>query len=121
MPCLRLGAGGCSKGSPEQFWTSLKRIKALPPQTTFYCAHEYTQANAKFAVHADPDNAALADYVAEIDAKRAAGEATVPMGLARELETNPFLRADSADIQAKWGGESAHETFAALRAGKDSF
>lgn len=116
-----LGCGRMFEGEPSQFWASLERIKALPPSTTLYCAHEYTQSNAKFALHADPDNPALQDYVAEIDAKRARGEATVPMGLARELETNPFLRADDQSLQAKWGGDAPAETFAALRAAKDNF
>jgi hydroxyacylglutathione hydrolase len=109
------------EGTAPQFWASLSRLKALPPETTLYCAHEYTQANARFALHADPENAALRAYAAEIDRKRAAGQPTVPMGLARELETNPFLRADTPEMQAKWGGASPPETFAALRAAKDSF
>ncbi|MGQ7829333.1 hydroxyacylglutathione hydrolase [Altererythrobacter sp. Z27] len=116
-----LGCGRMFEGEPKQFWGSLERIKALPPETTLYCAHEYTQSNAKFALHADPENAALQDYAAEIDAKRAKGEWTVPMGLARELATNPFLRADDPAMQARWGGSSASETFAALRAAKDNF
>ncbi|MBO9511011.1 hydroxyacylglutathione hydrolase [Erythrobacter sp. A6_0] len=116
-----LGCGRMFEGEAGQFWQSLQRIKALPPKTTLYCAHEYTAANAKFALHADPDNAALQDYAAEIADKRERGEPTVPMGLARELETNPFLRADDADMQARWGGNSAAETFAALRKAKDNF
>ena len=116
-----LGCGRMFEGEAEQFWQSLQRIKALPPETTLYCAHEYTAANAKFALHADPDNAALQDYAAEIADKRERGEPTVPMGLARELETNPFLRADDADMQARWGGGNAAETFAALRKAKDDF
>lgn len=116
-----LGCGRMFEGKPDQFWASLQRIKALPADTMLYCAHEYTQANAKFAVHADPDNAELADYASEIDRKRAAGEATVPTRLRRELATNPFLRADNAVLRKKWGGGSPAETFAALRAGKDNF
>ena len=116
-----LGCGRMFEGEAGQFWQSLQRIKALPPKTTLYCAHEYTAANAKFALHADPDNAALQDYAAEIADKRERGEPTVPMGLARELETNPFLRADDADMQARWGGGNAAETFAALRKAKDDF
>jgi len=116
-----LGCGRMFEGTPPQFWASLSRLKALPPETTLYCAHEYTQANARFALHADPDNAALRDYAAEVDRKRAAGQPTVPMGLARELATNPFLRADAAEMQVRWGGSSPPETFAALRAAKDSF
>jgi hydroxyacylglutathione hydrolase len=116
-----LGCGRMFEGTPPQFWASLSRLKALPGETTLYCAHEYTAANAKFALHADPDNAALKDYVEEIGRKRAVGEATVPMGLARELATNPFLRADTPEMQARWGGGEPYETFAALRAAKDSF
>ncbi|MEE1876192.1 hydroxyacylglutathione hydrolase [Altererythrobacter litoralis] len=116
-----LGCGRMFEGEPKQFWSSLERIKALPPETTLYCAHEYTQSNAKFALHADPENVALQDYAAEIDAKRAKGEWTVPMGLARELATNPFLRADDPAMQARWGGTSPSDTFAALRAAKDNF
>ncbi|MFN4114565.1 MAG: hydroxyacylglutathione hydrolase [Sphingomonadaceae bacterium] len=116
-----LGCGRMFEGEPKQFWDSLTRIKALPAETVLYCAHEYTQSNAKFALHADPDNAALQDYAAEVDRKRAAGEWTVPTTLARELVTNPFLRADNDDMQARWGGTAPHETFAALRAAKDNF
>ncbi len=116
-----LGCGRMFEGEPQQFWDSLDRIRDLPADTTLYCAHEYTQANAKFALHADPDNAALQAYAEEIDTKRAKGEPTVPMPLGRELETNPFLRADDPAIQAKWGGDRPAETFAALRAAKDEF
>lgn len=116
-----LGCGRMFEGEPKQFWASLSRIKALPPETMLYCAHEYTASNAKFALHADPDNAALQAYAEEIAAKRARDEPTVPTRLDRELATNPFLRADEPVLAAKWGGSSPAETFAALRAGKDSF
>ena len=116
-----LGCGRMFEGEPEQFWASLSRIKALPPETLLYCAHEYTASNARFALHADPGNTALAAYADEIAAKRARDEWTVPTRLERELATNPFLRADDPEMMAKWGGSAPHETFAALRAAKDSF
>lgn len=116
-----LGCGRMFEGTPPQFWESLTRIKALPPETWLYGAHEYTAANARFAQHADSDNAALADYAVEIEQKRAANEATVPTRLARELATNPFLRADDPTMQKRWGGGDAVATFAALRAAKDRF
>jgi hydroxyacylglutathione hydrolase len=116
-----LGCGRMFEGTPPQFWASLSRLKALPTETTLYCAHEYTQSNARFALHADPDNAALRAYAAEVDARRARGEPTVPTMLARELATNPFLRADSPEMRERWGGATPPETFAALRAAKDSF
>jgi len=116
-----LGCGRMFEGTAPQFWESLKRLRSLPVDTTIYCAHEYTAANAKFALHADPDNEALRDYAAEITLKRAQEEPTVPFPLKRELATNPFLRADAPEMQAKWGGDQPHETFAAIRAAKDSF
>jgi hydroxyacylglutathione hydrolase len=116
-----LGCGRMFEGTAPQFWTSLSRLKALPPATTLYCAHEYTQANARFALHADPDNVELQLYAREIDDARARGEPTVPMQLARELVTNPFLRADEEDMRNRWGGADPADTFARLRAAKDGF
>lgn len=116
-----LGCGRMFEGTPDQFWASLSRVKALPGETTLYCAHEYTASNARFAVHADPDNAALAAYAAEIADKRSREEWTVPTRLDRELATNPFLRADDPALQARWGGATPIETFAALRSAKDNF
>ena len=121
-----LGCGRMFEGTPDQFWASLCRVKALPTCTMLYCAHEYTEGNLRFALHADPDNAKLQDYAAHIGKVRAAGRPTVPTTLSRELATNPFLRADDPAMQARWashGGKigDAVATFAALRAAKDSF
>ncbi|MEM1086343.1 MAG: hydroxyacylglutathione hydrolase [Pseudomonadota bacterium] len=117
-----LGCGRIFEGDYPMMWKSMKAVKALPPETTLYCAHEYTQSNAKFALTIEPENAALKAYAAEIDQKRAQGEATVPMGLARELETNPFLRADLPDLQAAMGYPGdAVATFGEIRARKDRF
>ncbi|MBA4353824.1 MAG: hydroxyacylglutathione hydrolase, partial [Novosphingobium sp.] len=115
-----LGCGRMFEGTPDQFWASLVRLKALPPETTLYSAHEYTQSNARFALFADPDNAALESYAAKVDARREIGQWTVPTTLAAELAANPFLRADAPDMAARWGGTSPVETFAALRAAKDT-
>jgi hydroxyacylglutathione hydrolase len=117
-----LGCGRVFEGDMAMMWNSMQAIKALPPETTLYCAHEYTQANARFAETIETDNTALADYIAEINAKRAKGERTVPMGLARELETNPFLRADVASLQAAMGHPGdAVATFGEIRGRKDRF
>jgi hydroxyacylglutathione hydrolase len=116
-----LGCGRMFEGTPEQFWASLKRIKALPPETMLYCAHEYTAANARFALHADPENVELAIYVDEITKRREHHIPTVPTKLERELATNPFLRADAPEMRARWGGGDAIATFATLRKAKDEF
>jgi hydroxyacylglutathione hydrolase len=104
-----LGCGRLFEGTPEQMFGSLAKLKALPAATKVYCAHEYTQSNARFAVTAEPDNAALTARAAAIDAARERGEPTVPSTIGEELATNPFLRAGSV------------AEFAARRAAKDNF
>lgn len=116
-----LGCGRMFEGTAQQFWASLDRLRALPDATLIHCAHEYTAGNARFAVHADPDNADLAAYAAEIAALRAEGKPTIPARLGRERATNPFLRADDPAIRDRWGGGDAIATFAALRAAKDTY
>jgi len=116
-----LGCGRMFEGTAPQFWASLCRIRALPVETLLYCAHEYTASNARFALHADPHNAVLQAYAAEIDGKRARGEWTVPFPLGRELAANPFLRADDPALAARWGGGDGVTTFAALREAKNTF
>lgn len=117
-----LGCGRVFEGTMDMMWESLSRLKAMPADTTLYCAHEYTQANARFAETIETENAALMAYIREIDEKRARGERTVPMPLSRELETNPFLRADVPALQAAMGhaGDAA-ATFAEIRGRKDRF
>ena len=117
-----LGCGRLFEGDAKMMWTSLNRLKALPPETTIYCAHEYTQANARFAVSVDPDNQALKTYAEEVSARRARGEWTVPTVLERELAANPFLRADDPGLQAAMGHPGdAVATFAEVRERKDNF
>ena len=118
-----LGCGRLFEGTAEQMWTSLSKFKDLPDDTMVYCAHEYTQANARFAVTVEPANADLAAYKAEIDRKRAAGERTVPSRLGLERRTNPFLRADAPDLVRAVGmeGRAPVEVFAEVRARKDVF
>jgi len=117
-----LGCGRVFEGTMEMMWESLSRLKALPAETTIYCAHEYTQSNARFAVTVDPENAALAAYANEVDTRRAAGEWTVPTTLRKELAANPFLRADDVGLQTAMGHlGDAVATFAEVRRRKDSF
>lgn len=117
-----LGCGRLFEGEPGQMWSSLSKVKALPPETVLYCAHEYTAANAKFAVTVDPENPALAAYAEDVKAMRARDEWTVPTVLERELAANPFLRADDAALQAAMGHPGdAVATFAEIRQRKDAF
>ncbi len=117
-----LGGGRVFEGTMEMMWNSLSKLKALPPETLIYCAHEYTQANARFAETIETGNAKLTDYVKEIDDRRARGLPTVPTRLNLELATNPFLRADVPELQAAMGHPGdAVATFAEIRGRKDRF
>jgi hydroxyacylglutathione hydrolase len=104
-----MGCGRLFEGTPAQMYRSLQRLAALPGDTRLYCAHEYTLANARFAVHAEPGNQAIAERLARVQAMREAGEITVPTTVAQERETNPFVRSTN------------EEEFARRRAAKDSF
>lgn len=104
-----MGCGRLFEGTAEQMYANLQRFAALPRETIVYPAHEYTQSNGRYALVAEPDNAAIVHRMAEVDRLRAKGEATVPTTIALEQATNPFLRATSA-VQL---GER--------RAAKDSF
>ena len=107
-----LMAGGCGRlfeGTPDQMWTSLTKLAALPPDTLICSGHEYTTANLAFAATIEPTNTALHTRIAATATARAAGLPTVPSPLALELATNPFLRAKDA------------ATFATIRALKDRF
>lgn len=118
-----LGCGRMFEGTPEQFWSSLKKLRALPAETRIYCGHEYTAANAAFAVSIDGGNVKLQARAAEIKRLRDAGQPTIPSTLGEELDTNPFLRADDPSIAAAVGkaGADPVTVFAAVRAGKDNF
>ena len=104
-----LGCGRLSEGTAADMFSSLRKFASMPGETQVCCGHEYTESNARFALHADPGNAALQAYAARVKQMRAAGRPTVPSRLADELAANPFLRAP--DVAA----------FADLRARKDKF
>jgi hydroxyacylglutathione hydrolase len=96
---------------------------ALPDDTAIYCGHEYTEANIRFALTIEPDNAALIARAAEAKALRAAGKATLPTTMAREKQTNPFLRVRDPGIRARLAMKGAPDAavFGEIRRRKDSF
>ncbi len=118
-----LGCGRLFEGTPDQMWSSLSKIAAWPADTKLYCAHEYTQANAAFALTIEPDNSALQKRVVEIDALRADNKPTVPTSVGEELATSPFMRADEPSLQAAIGmaGADVVDVFAEVRKRKDQF
>lgn len=118
-----LGCGRLLEGDPAEMWRSLDRLRRLPPETSVHCGHEYTAANAKFALTIEPGNERLVARAAEIDRLRAEGKPTVPSNLGEECRTNPFLRADEPAVALAVGlkGADATSVFAAVRAAKDRF
>ncbi len=118
-----VGCGRVMESDHETLWRSLRKLAALPPQTLIYCGHEYTQNNVAFALTVEPGNADLLARKHQVDAERASGKATLPVRLAQELRTNPFLRTDSPEIRGHLGMESASdaEVFKVLRQMKDRF
>jgi hydroxyacylglutathione hydrolase len=115
-----LGCGRLFEGTPEQMWTSLQRLAALPDDTTVYCAHEYTASNARFALSVD-DGAALRARAEAIFAARERGEWTVPTTIGLEKATNPFLRAPALAGKVGAAGQPDAQAFAAVRQAKDNF
>lgn len=118
-----LGCGRIFEGTPAQMWASMKKLKALPQDTTIYCGHEYTLSNAEFAVSVDPDNAALLKRFEEIKALRADDKPALPTTMALELETNPFLRVEDAALRAHLNMSDASDeaVFTEIRRLKDNF
>jgi hydroxyacylglutathione hydrolase len=104
-----MGCGRLFEGTAAQMFANMQRLAALPDATLVYCAHEYTQSNGRYALVAEPDNAALAARMVAVDAARTKGEATVPTTIGLERATNPFMRAVSI------------EQLAARRQAKDDF
>jgi hydroxyacylglutathione hydrolase len=118
-----MGCGRLLGGTTGEMWSSLQKLGDLPPDTRVWCGHEYTAANARFALTIEPENPDLVRRATLVAAMRTAGEPTVPTTIGAELLTNPFLRADQPEVKAALGmpGKPAAEVFAALRARKDVF
>lgn len=104
-----MGCGRLLEGTADDMFASLQKIKSLPPETQIYCGHEYTAANAAFAIATEPDNADIKTRMDDVQKKRANNLPTLPVTLETELKTNPFLRAEDA------------KKFAELRLRKDNF
>ena len=123
-----LFAGGCGRifeGTPEQMFSSLEKLSELPDDTLVYAGHEYTLANLRFALKADPDNAAVAERLRRVETAREQDRPTLPSRMADERATNPFLRAHEPALRAsaeRWADAVLDEpvaVFAALRRWKD--
>ena len=120
---MAAGCGRLFEGTPERMHASLAQFADLPGETLIASGHEYTTGNLAFARSLEPENSALISRQADVERRRAEGEPSVPSSLAAERNTNPFLRASSAELKDATGtaGQSDAETFAATRRAKDTF
>lgn len=118
-----LGCGRVFEGDAGMMWQSLTRLMALPEETQIYCSHEYTLANARFALTIDRDNADLQARAKQIEALRAENKTTIPSSIGLELATNPFLRAADPAIRLNLNMTDAGDAdvFAEIRRRKDNF
>ncbi len=92
------GCGRLFEGTPQQMLSSLTQLSKLDDATLVYPAHEYTQANLKFALTVEPNNLALQQYNKKVQQMRANNQSTLPTSIEHEKAINPFLRADSFEI-----------------------
>jgi hydroxyacylglutathione hydrolase len=118
-----IGCGRVSEGDPEMMWNSLLKLRGLPDDTRFYCGHEYTGANVRFAKTVEPNNKALAARADEVAKLLAAHQFTIPATIGAEKAANPFLRADNPDLAESLGlaGSPAWKVFAEIRERKNRF
>ena len=118
-----LGCGRLFEGTPEIMWGSLLKIRSLPKETKIYCGHEYTKNNADFALTVEKNNNKLIKRFDEINKLINENSFTVPTTVEKEIETNPFLRADNDNIKKNltMNSASTEEIFAEIRKRKDNF
>ena len=124
-----LFSGGCGRlfeGTPAQMLASLTTLAALPSHTRVCCTHEYTLSNLKFARAVEPNNVELIQYQQQCMALREANVPTLPSTIARELQINPFLRSDEAEVvhaaqQLDPTATDAVAVFTAIRQWKNNF
>ena len=117
-----MGCGRMFEGTYPQFTASLKRLAALPDDTTLYCAHEYTEANGRFALSVDGSNPQLLERIDDVQKKRKQGLPTVPTTVALEKATNPFIRFDAMKTVLNLPPDTDDiGVFTTLRQAKDNF
>jgi hydroxyacylglutathione hydrolase len=118
-----IGCGRVMQGEHSRMWESLLAIRALPDDTELFCGHEYTLANAKFALSVDQNNPALKTRAAEVEKLIKDGQVALPTTIAQEKATNPFLRSDDPGVMKAVGmaGGKPAAVFKEIRTRKDQF
>ena len=110
------GCGRLLECDARTMWNSLQKIAALPDDTLIYPGHNYTQENYEFALTIEPNNEVVKTLLE-------AANFAPPSSIAREKQTNVFLRASTPQIKKALAMPTASdaETFAHLRQRKNIF
>lgn len=118
-----MGCGRLFEGTPEAMWKSLKMIRSWPGDTEIYCAHEYTESNARFALAIEPENQVIRKRLEQVIKLRQENHPTIPFKLSEDINTNPFLRADDPNLKRAINLQDASDiqAFARIRNWKDTF
>jgi hydroxyacylglutathione hydrolase len=96
-----MGCGRLFEGTAGDMYAAMRKLEALPADTRVACGHEYTVANGRYAVVAEPGNAETKAALAHAEGLRAEGKPTLPSTIGAERATNPFMRAPSAQVLAE--------------------
>ncbi len=121
------GCGRMFSGPATTFLNSLERLAALPEDTLVFCAHEYTEANLRFAAHVEPGNLRIRSKQQNVEQDLEAHACSLPTTIASERQTNPFLRCDEPAIRQRIAELSRQpccdkvSVFEQMRALKDHF
>ena len=94
------GCGRIFDGDNAQYVETYTRLMQLPEDTLIACAHEYTEANLKYALAIDSSHACTLAYNNEVKYARARGKPSLPSTLAREKSINPYMRC--LTMEAAW-------------------
>ncbi|MEM1275086.1 MAG: hydroxyacylglutathione hydrolase [Pseudomonadota bacterium] len=120
---MALGCGRVFEGTHAMMWDSLSKFFTMDPETQIFSGHNYGKANGRFAMSIEPSNPALIERLKRIEEADEKGKPIVPVTLAEELATNPFLRAREETVKAAigLGGADDAGVFAEIRRRKDAF
>ena len=113
-----MGCGRLFEGTPEQMLRSLVKILSVGDDYQIFCGHEYTEANAQFALSLGEPTESQRQRIHKVRNLRCKKHATIPVSVLTEWETNPFVmhiqdrsKVTHADVQK----------FTELRQMKDNF
>lgn len=98
-----LFAAGCGRvftGDFSAMFNSLTRLSKLSPQIWLYPGHEYTLKNLQFAQYIEPENLLITARIKLEQHKLTHLSNTLPVTLATEVATNPFLRCYDVNLVA---------------------